>query len=362
MSQVELKQVNISDVRIRFNYREEYNQEFLSWLTDQIATKGFNPAKPLDVYLEDGIYWIVDGNTRYTAAMRVALAKPYTLYPECPIWVAVRRHKPSDAEFALYSAQGNETNREVDIVSQAKNYQRILDGGLTIADICKQLNHTTTYVEDRLAILKLADGIQDYVKKGSLTIKFAVTMSKLNFNRQWIAFKAYNLRNLKLCDFEDMVNDLYMQQEKENQKDFFGLMSIEEIEAKAQELASTIQTTKTPKISDLEAQLELERKARLEAEQKALAEAQERERIYKAGEQLYNRYTALLKEFEYQKTTLNLLEVHNAALEIQLETPKSKSTKRTSKAKQASLNFDEMTEEEKIKFIVNNPDLINPKD
>src|ERR1700690_4312413 len=136
----ELKLVNVTELRIKQNYRQTYDESFVATLRNDMIANGFKMSFPITVYLEDGTYWIVDGNTRYTAASTI---------PEFKVWVVVT-DKPSDAQFKLDQLSANEKRIDPDDISKAIGYTQALSAGATMDQIVSATGHDKAYVERRM--------------------------------------------------------------------------------------------------------------------------------------------------------------------------------------------------------------------
>lgn len=261
-------QTPLHTLKERENYRQEYDPAFVAGIAANMANSGFLEEFPITVYDDNGSYVIIDGHTRYNAALLGSVYDIKTRKPSMIVWVVVK-DKPSDAQFKLLQLSANEQRRDPDDISKAIGYKQALDAGATMAELSTATGHKVDYIDRRLTLLKLTDDLKELVAKKILPITYAGAVTKLDSNRQRIAVRAYQQsKNPDLESFEATVNKLYAEQVKENsQLDFFASYSAESLESKAVELASEMSGKKTYK--QLEAELAAEKQARKDLHAKA---------------------------------------------------------------------------------------------
>ena len=291
MSDITIKQVPLSSVVYRSNYRQAYDESFVCDVAGDMAEHGYKATYPLEVYAQGDQYVVIDGNTRYHAAQ---LAQVYSIKSKLPleflVWIAVS-DKPSDGEYVLRQIEANKARRDTDPISDGKAFQQALAAGYSVAEIARRCHTTVAAVNTRLALLGLASDVQELVIKGHLPISFASAMDKLDTNRQHIAVMAYNKsKSPNVNDFKDLCGRLMSEQIAEGQTSFFGLLSIDEITARANAEAESISSEPKKSMAQLIAELESERKAR----------QQDREYARSKYQQLLASYKGLLAQLEGQ--------------------------------------------------------------
>lgn len=207
-----LKQVALSQLKQRSNYREEYDQQFVEKLASDMSTNGFKVEYPIVTYQDGDLYIVIDGNTRFTAA---TLASSYSIKDHTAsllVWIVVK-DKPSDQQFILEQLAANELRRDPDPLSQAKGYKQAVDAGATVETIASETGHQVEYVNRRLWLLDLVPEAQKLVANGNLGIKYGEAMHTLDVNFQRIALQAYNTRKVRTHDeFSALCNELLQKQ------------------------------------------------------------------------------------------------------------------------------------------------------
>jgi|SRR5579859_1023180 len=292
MSDITIKQVPLSSVVYRSNYRQSYDESFVSEVAGDMAEHGYKATYPLKVYAQGNQYVVIDGNTRYHAAI---LAQVYDrkshIAHELLVWISIVDKPANDGEFALAQVEANESRRSPDAISTGRAYQSAIQSGISVAEIARRCHTTAAAVNTRLALLGLAQDVQELVIKGHLPISFASAMDKLDTNRQHIAVMAYNkAKSPNVNDFKDLCGRLMSEQIAEGQTSFFGLLSIDEITARANAEAEAISNEPKKSMAQLIAELDSERKAR----------QADREFARSKYQQLLASYKGLLAQLETQ--------------------------------------------------------------
>lgn len=192
-------------VKIRENYRQQYDQDMVETISQDMRLNGFKIAYPLQVYAVDDSYFLIDGHTRYHAALLLDNR-------DFPVWLSLV-DQPSDKDFKLSQIQANSLRVDPDDISKAIGYQQAKNAGATIDELVLATGHKRPYIEDRLSLLQLIDQAKDLVAKKQLGIKFAVQLTRLDSNFQRIALQAYiAMKSPTLDEFIAVVNDLYTKQ------------------------------------------------------------------------------------------------------------------------------------------------------
>lgn len=204
-----LQFVQFYRLKIRDNYRQQYDESTVQAIAESILKHGFKIEYPIPVYADGDSYIIVDGHTRYHACLRVSQLRHSKHFG---VWI-VLKDKPSDKDFKLNQLSANELRKDPDDMSRAIGYKQALDYGASIDEIAANVGHTKQFVEDRLALLHLVPQAQDMVAKGHFGIKSAMQLVRLDSNFQAIALRAYiAMKSPTLEEFTAVVNDLYTKQ------------------------------------------------------------------------------------------------------------------------------------------------------
>jgi ParB/RepB/Spo0J family partition protein len=127
-----------------------------------------------------GRYMIVAGERRWRASKLAGLA---TIK-------AIVRADLTDAGIAELALIENLLRRDLDVIEEAKAYQKFLDDGYTLDTLSKLLGHKTTdKVSRRLALLKLDPNLQKAVSMGAISATSGEQMSRLSVEGQ---FRVWN--------------------------------------------------------------------------------------------------------------------------------------------------------------------------
>lgn len=244
------------------NYRSAYPADHIAGLSDSMKRFGFKVEFAVSVIKLDAlhiadrqpVYALIKGHCRTLAAREAGLT-------EIPAHI-VENIDP--AALALDQLSENENRRDPSDIDRAHGYQAALDKGASMADLCSAIGKHQDYVERRLSLLKLTADIQELVAKKCLPITYATSIVNLDSNRQRLAVQAYNkAKSPNIAEFQQMVARLFNEQViEQQQQNFFGLFTAEEIDAKAESLAEEISSTTKRSVKALEAELEAEKKAR----------------------------------------------------------------------------------------------------
>ena len=119
----------------------------------------------------------------------------------------------------------NTARVDLDPIAEGSAYQaRMTVYKWDAAQVAEVAGVTTGIVEDRLALLRLADDVQHYVRTRALPIGHALLLVDLDNNRQRIALKVFTAASsMPLHRFRDVVQQLAAQQAEESQISMFDL-------------------------------------------------------------------------------------------------------------------------------------------
>ena len=142
------------------NPRKAFDGEELDALTASIREKGI--VQPILVRLvagESSRYEIIAGERRWRAAQRAGLH-------EVPALV----HEASDKEALELAIVENVQRADLNPLEEAMGYQQLIDAfGYSQADVADVIGKSRPHVANTLRLLKLADGVQAYLRDGRLS-------------------------------------------------------------------------------------------------------------------------------------------------------------------------------------------------
>jgi ParB/RepB/Spo0J family partition protein len=158
------------------------NTEQYMELVDSIRTEGLlNPivVRPMkDPETDEEFYGLIDGLHRFTAAQDAGLKT-----------IPAHVKSMEDAQVLVAQIIGNIHRIETRPVEYSKQLQKILaqDPLLTASQLAKQLGKSTTWVSERLGLLKIDDNISKLVDEGKINLSNAFVLAKLPKEEQ-VAF------------------------------------------------------------------------------------------------------------------------------------------------------------------------------
>ncbi len=124
---------------------------------------------PIQVFEESGRYRCVTGDRRFRAAKAVEATH---------VWITVIDPRDEIGTIAL-QIEENIHRKSLDPYEEAAAYQRMLELGLTIAQIAPRVRKNELYVRERLQFASAASGVHEYVVTGELTPKKAALIARI---------------------------------------------------------------------------------------------------------------------------------------------------------------------------------------
>lgn len=115
----------------------------------------------------DERYEVVDGNRRLAASADTKLTHILCLVRE-------KSNERTDVAIMLVTAM----NRELKPMDQARGFQRLVETGMSAADVARTTGYSSSTVSARLALLNLPSEVQGMVADGSMTATEAVRLSR----------------------------------------------------------------------------------------------------------------------------------------------------------------------------------------
>src|ERR1043166_8442783 len=155
-----------------FQPRKEFSPEALQELADSIREQGI--IQPLIVRPRDGGYELIAGERRWRASQLVGLK-------EIPVIV-----READDRAVLELALIENLQREnLNPIEEAQGYAQLIGQfQLTQEEVATKVGKSRAAVANALRVLKLAPGIQDYIRDGRLSIGHAKVILGLAGEKQ----------------------------------------------------------------------------------------------------------------------------------------------------------------------------------
>lgn len=182
-----VKELNINQIEAGNNDRTQFNEKALQELADSIRSHGL--IQPITVRRisqsgASGRYQIIAGERRFRAHKLAGL----------PTIRAIVSNLDDETAAAAMLAE-NVARADLDPIDEAFAYQTRIDQyGWTVKDCAQRAGVSTVRVQFRLKLLSLRGDLQELVRKGTLPIGYAQTISDANLdpNFQIEAIKALN--------------------------------------------------------------------------------------------------------------------------------------------------------------------------
>ena len=151
-----------------FAMRTEINRNELFELADNIKQNGL--INPITVRPKNGRFEVVAGHRRFSACKIAGIIKI-----QCVV-----RELDDNQTFSIMAAENLE-RADVDPVDEANFIVRYMEQtGYTISQVSKSLRRSINYVESRLAVGKMPDYMQAYLKSGDLKLGAALALLEIN--------------------------------------------------------------------------------------------------------------------------------------------------------------------------------------
>lgn len=153
------------------NFDDPDNKAHIEELASSIAAVGVR--KPLDVFLEDGTFYISDGECRLRATM-LAIERGAEIKT---VPVINEKRSVSEAERLFNQIVGN-SGKRFTAIEQAVVFKRLLDFGWDEKEIAAKVPCSTQHVRDLLQLQAAPAAIQQMVKSGEISPTLALTTVK----------------------------------------------------------------------------------------------------------------------------------------------------------------------------------------
>jgi ParB family chromosome partitioning protein len=178
-----------------FQPRRAMDPQALQELADSISQRGV--LQPLLVRPTPGVagsYQIIAGERRWRAAQRAQLH-------DVPVLV----RELTDADAMAAGLVENLQRADLNAVEEAEGYQRLLtEFNMTQDQLAAAIGKSRSHITHSLRVLNLPGEVQDYVRKGELTIGHAKALA--NHDHPLAAARAIVKDKLSVRQIEDQVN------------------------------------------------------------------------------------------------------------------------------------------------------------
>lgn len=167
-AELERGEIPLSEIEIMFNFRNNFNEEKIKELADNIAKVGV--LQPILLREENGQKILVAGERRYRAAQKAGLQTiPYRLLN-------------LTAEEALeVTALENLHRVDLNPIEEAQAFKTLLDSGnYQVQDVADKVNKSQAYVYRAIRLLDLPESVKEALVSGKITTGHARHLLRLS--------------------------------------------------------------------------------------------------------------------------------------------------------------------------------------
>jgi len=131
--------------------------------------------QPIRVRATDhGEFVLISGERRYRAAVKAAVMElPAIIRP------AGAGDDDEHADLLVEALLENDLRRDLDAVSRARGYQRLIDAGRTVKGVAERLQTTQARVREHLRILKLPEELRRRVAVAEIPLRAVKPLAQL---------------------------------------------------------------------------------------------------------------------------------------------------------------------------------------
>ncbi|MBI5035591.1 MAG: ParB/RepB/Spo0J family partition protein [Chloroflexi bacterium] len=220
----QVNKIKVTLIRAGDNDRTVFTPEEIESLARDIARQGL--AQPITVRpINDSIYRfeIVAGERRYRAVCALTNGEyrddsgnPITNPTDWQTIDAIVRPM-SDEQAAAIMLSENVHRKDLDPIDEANAYRKRMDKyGWTLQQTAANVNKTERHIRMMLSLLDLLPEIQEFIRKGIISIQYGAIMATLDINRQRIALKYLSSTDKPvLREFKAIVGELLSEQAQE---------------------------------------------------------------------------------------------------------------------------------------------------
>ena len=187
----ELRTLKLSDI---FPNPDQPRKDFDPLKLEELAMsiKEYGVQEPIKVVERAGGYMIVMGERRYRASKLAEMETIPAIIEEL-----------TDAQVEELALLENLQRENLNIIEEAKAFQRLLDRGLSVEELAFKLGFKQPWrITERTSLLNLKTDFQDLVIKGHLSPSQAFEMSRVSGEDQLVVFR--KIREGKLDSYEKL--------------------------------------------------------------------------------------------------------------------------------------------------------------
>jgi len=170
--------------------RTVFDQADLEGLAQSLKEDGQLQPAAVEGPVEGGFYVLLDGERRWRAAKLAGLKK-------LEVYVKESQHE-NGAHRLLYALVGNMQRSDMGPVDEARAYEELTAGGMSIAEIARHVGRSKTHVYQHLGFLdgKLEGETLTWLNAGKLPIDYGAlrALKKLDRERQVLVARRAMLR------------------------------------------------------------------------------------------------------------------------------------------------------------------------
>ena len=187
----ELRTLRLSEI---FPNPEQPRKDFDPMKLEELAMsiREYGVQEPIKVVERPGGYMIVMGERRYRASKLAEMETIPAIIEEL-----------TDEQVEELALLENLQREDLNIIEEAKAFQRLLDRGLSVEELAGKLGFKQPWrINERTSLLNLKPDFQDLVIKGHLSPAQAFEMSRVSGEDQLVVFR--KIREGKLDSYEKL--------------------------------------------------------------------------------------------------------------------------------------------------------------
>ncbi len=191
-------QVSVTQIdRNPFQPRQDFDEAALAELSESLDQHGL--LQPLVVRRHGDRYQLVAGERRLRAAMKAGWTE-----------VAVQLHEADDRQMAELAIVENLQRRDLNALEKAASFQQYLESyHCTQDELAKRLKIDRSTVANLIRLLELPDGVQDSVRRGTISPGHARALLPLGEEREQLALcRRIESESLSVRATETLVQDM----------------------------------------------------------------------------------------------------------------------------------------------------------
>jgi len=177
----DLYQMNPANIKVKngFNSRDfsdPENQEHVDGIAKDIAKNGFDPAKPLTVFVEEGTVYVSDGECRLRA-IHLANNKYGASVIRVPVIVEARGTNEVDR---LILTRKRNSGKGFTPFEDGRLFIKLLKFGKTVEELASDFNVNFQTINNRIDLVGLPQQVKQMIQSGEVSATLALNTYRQN--------------------------------------------------------------------------------------------------------------------------------------------------------------------------------------